>query len=141
MKFHPVFLSFTFCMLFLSACEPEGQSAPSMQVSLGIVPNSDCLSSYELNEGGSPDTINKQYGKEKVKEGYWILYEMETGADTDKNTRGAERPTLRRIRAAEGYYQKNLRQGWWIFYKKDGTLRDSVYYHQDTIRSKSINFF
>ena len=87
------------------------------------------------------DKVDMEWVKEKVKEGYWILYEMETGADTDKNTRGAERPTLRRIRAAEGYYQKNLRQGWWIFYKKDGTLRDSVYYHQDTIRSKSINFF
>jgi len=79
-----------------------------------------CLASYELNPEDNNEKINQVYNKDKVKEGHWMNFEFVLTENTKMKTT--------RIKTEEGYYRKNKKEGFWKFFKKDGTIADSVEY-------------
>jgi hypothetical protein len=125
-----VLWSFAFC--FIHACDdkPETTAVESVK---NVVGTSEvdvcCLASYEILENG--DTVNRIYGKEKVKDGRWITFVMidQQEKQTDKATAGAA--VMVRTKMEEGRYRQNKRQGYWKLYNRYGTVRDSVEYKND----------
>ena len=85
-----------------------------------------CLSSFEINSGGTGDTINKIYGKD-FKVGHWIDFELiTTNLKTNIDTGKTGDMRLKRIKREEGYYINNKKEGFWKLYNFDGSIKDSV---------------
>jgi len=76
--------------------------------------------SFELNVHGHNDTINMIYA-DGSKEGHWISSVWSNGS---------------RVKMEEGYYKDNKKEGYWKFFNKDGSLKDSVEYKNDVAISK-----
>jgi antitoxin component YwqK of YwqJK toxin-antitoxin module len=122
-----VFISFTF-----PSCEEDSHEDKTevaiIQTPLNLADtlNMGCLSAYEINYAGNKDTINRTYGDKKIKDGYWIIFGLSNSSEKSSTV-----PQLARIKLADGYYKKNKKEGFWKFYKEDGSLKDSVEYKND----------
>ena len=91
-----------------------------------------CLSSYDIDLEGRHDTINKIYGKDKIKHGRWVNYAFNRKTHSSgKDSTSTNLADLPRIKTEEGLYRFNQRQGFWKFYEADGSLKDSVEYRND----------
>ena len=120
-----------FC--FIQACGNRSETVITEQGTNTIdTINIGCLGSYEINVLGNGETINRLYGKERIKQGHWINFEfiIPTGkqsfeANENKNKKVA------RTKLEEGYYRHNKKEGFWKSYNKYGTLKDSLQYKND----------
>ncbi len=92
--------------------------------------NIGCLASYELLPGEKIDTVNKLYGKEKIKHGRWVDYELSVQAEKSNTLKTT------RVITGMGHYKKNKKEGLWRFFKPDGSLKDSVVYKNDSAVEK-----
>jgi hypothetical protein len=81
-----------------------------------------CLASYETVNG---ETINKTYGGD-IKDGHWIHFEFVIPTAKENKDKKVVRAKME-----EGYYKENKKEGFWKFYNKDGTLKESVEYKND----------
>lgn len=81
-----------------------------------------CLASYETVNG---ERINKIYGGD-IKDGHWIHYEFVIPTAKENTNKKVVRAKIE-----EGYYKENKKEGFWKFYNKGGTLKDSVEYKND----------
>jgi antitoxin component YwqK of YwqJK toxin-antitoxin module len=90
------------------------------------------ISSYELSGPAGKDTVNLTYDGKK--EGRWVVKEHvkvevslckdSTHKETDKH---AYTKTVYCV-TEEGFYKNNLKEGLWVHYDTDGSIKDSVVY-------------
>ena len=106
-------------ILFISSCSGKTEAEKRNKME-GLVDslNIGCLSSYDINPSNNQEKINQVYGKENIKDGHWIIFDITKNANEKVN----------RIKLEEGYYRKNKKIGFWKSYNKDGTLKDSIEY-------------
>jgi hypothetical protein len=86
-----------------------------------------CYLPFELNPLGNNDTINRMC-YEGTKAGHWIVFQWII--PNGKQPLGAAVSPVR-AKLEEGYYLSNKKEGFWKFYKTDGTLRDSIEFKND----------
>lgn len=88
--------------------------------------------SYELSGPAGKDTVNLIYDGKK--EGRWVVKEHvkvevslckdSTHKETDKH---AYTKTVYCV-TEEGFYKNNLKEGLWVHYDTDGSIKDSIVY-------------
>jgi hypothetical protein len=124
MKTIKLFTFGTLAVFFIQACADKTEAVTIKQDTNSIdTINIGCLASYDINPLDNKEKINQVYGKDKVKDGHWITFGFAVTKTTDKKTN--------RIKIEEGYYRKNKKEGYWKFFKDDGTIKDSVEYKND----------
>ncbi len=117
-----------FVSCFVSSCNDNtAVSVKQSPINRADTLNIGCLSSFEINPFGTNDTINRIYGDKRIKEGYWIIF----GFIPTKKEHATSVSKLVRMKLADGYYKKDKKEGFWKFYKEDGSLKDSVEYRND----------
>lgn len=88
--------------------------------------------SYELSGPAGKDTVNLIYDGKK--EGHWVVKEhVKTLVSLCKDSthqeanKHAYNKTFFCV-TEEGYYKNNLKEGLWLYYNTDGSVKDSVVY-------------
>lgn len=128
MKTIKLFLLCLPACLFTLACSESGTSKAGKTENLSDPVDMGYLTTYQLNPQNLHDTFNKFYGKELVKHGHWINYSLTVQQGNPASTA----PKSRLIKTEEGTYKYNKREGLWRTYNADGTMKDSVLYHNDS---------
>jgi hypothetical protein len=121
MKINNYFLkkSFYLIVLFIlvQACEPNNSKdfRAYNQIEFDTT-KLDCLSNFEIFEN---ETINKMYGKQKMKEGHWINFEMNLSPNKK----------IIKVKTEEGHYHLNKKVGVWKYFDSKGITKDSINYN------------
>lgn len=114
-----------FVTSFIQACNVKAKTEPVEH----IVINGErsCYVPFELNPMDINDTINRMF-YDGTKLGHWIVFQWIV--PNGKNPLGAATSPVR-AKLEEGNYVNGKKEGFWKFYRKDGTFRDSVPYVND----------
>lgn len=126
MKTFKLFTLGTIAVCFIQACGGKAKTETVENMGRG------CVDIYELNVLDNSDTINRTYG-DGTKEGHWITFEWTDPNEKMVNENKENLAKAGRAKIEEGYYKDNKKEGFWKFFNKDGTLKDSVEYKNDLL--------
>ena len=113
-----------FVAWIIYACNSKSKTAQARNLISTFNTNRTCYVPFELNPLNNMDTINRMF-YDGTKLGHWITFKW-IFPEGEYCGRTSQKPVC--VKVEEGNYVNNKREGFWKFYRKDGTFRDSVIY-------------